>query len=129
MRISDWSSDVCSSDLVVGKGKGSAVLPIEILVVDNGPGVPEHILDHLFNPFITGRRDGTGLGLALVDKLVRDMSGFVQYSRDHEAGESTFRILLPMGTGWWRQRARSCWRSEGHTSDLTSLLRTHYAIF
>lgn len=85
--------------VVVGKGKGSAVLPIEILVVDNGPGVPEHILDHLFNPFITGRRDGTGLGLALVDKLVRDMSGFVQYSRDHEAGESTFRILLPMGIG------------------------------
>jgi two-component system nitrogen regulation sensor histidine kinase GlnL len=83
--------------MVVGKGKGSAVLPIEILVIDNGPGVPEHILDHLFNPFITGRRDGTGLGLALVDKLVRDMSGFVQYSRDGQAGESTFRILLPMG--------------------------------
>ena len=84
--------------VVIGDGKGSAALPIEILVVDNGPGVPEHILDHLFNPFITGKRDGQGLGLALVDKLVRDMNGFVQYSRDHEAGESTFRILLPMGT-------------------------------
>jgi two-component system, NtrC family, nitrogen regulation sensor histidine kinase GlnL len=84
--------------VVVGDGKGSAVLPIEILVIDNGPGVPDHILDHLFNPFITGKRDGQGLGLALVDKLVRDMNGFVQYSRDQEAGESTFRILLPMGT-------------------------------
>jgi two-component system, NtrC family, nitrogen regulation sensor histidine kinase GlnL len=83
--------------VVVGGGKGSAVLPIEILVIDNGPGVPEHILDHLFNPFITGKRDGQGLGLALVDKLVRDMNGFVQYARDPEAGESTFRILLPMG--------------------------------
>ena len=83
--------------VVIGEGKGSAVLPIEILVIDNGPGVPEHILDHLFNPFITGKRDGQGLGLALVDKLVRDMNGFVQYSRDQEAGESTFRILLPMG--------------------------------
>jgi two-component system, NtrC family, nitrogen regulation sensor histidine kinase GlnL len=83
--------------VVLGDGKGSAVLPIEILVIDNGPGVPEHILDHLFNPFITGKRDGQGLGLALVDKLVRDMNGFVQYSRDPEAGESTFRILLPMG--------------------------------
>lgn len=82
--------------VVMGGGKGSAVLPIEIVVIDNGPGVPEHILDHLFNPFITGKRDGQGLGLALVDKLVRDMSGFVQYSRDAEAGESTFRILLPM---------------------------------
>jgi two-component system nitrogen regulation sensor histidine kinase GlnL len=85
--------------VVVGGGKGSAVLPIEILVIDNGPGVPEHILDHLFNPFITGKRDGQGLGLALVDKLVRDMNGFVQYSRDAQAGESTFRILLPMGMG------------------------------
>lgn len=83
--------------MVVDGGKGSAALPIEILVIDNGPGVPEHILDHLFNPFITNKRDGQGLGLALVDKLVRDMSGFVQYSRDQEAGESTFRILLPMG--------------------------------
>ncbi|MEJ7935585.1 ATP-binding protein [Sphingobium sp. AN558] len=85
--------------VVVGGGKGSSVLPIEILVIDNGPGVPEHILDHLFNPFITGKRDGQGLGLALVDKLVRDMNGFVQYSRDQEAAESTFRILLPMGMG------------------------------
>lgn len=85
--------------VVLGDGKGSAVLPIEILVIDNGPGVPEHILDHLFNPFITGKRDGQGLGLALVDKLVRDMNGFVQYSRDPDAGESTFRILLPMGMG------------------------------
>ncbi|MBV2147301.1 two-component sensor histidine kinase [Sphingobium sp. AS12] len=85
--------------VMVGGGKGSAVLPIEIVVVDNGPGVPEHILDHLFNPFITGKRDGQGLGLALVDKLVRDMNGFVQYARDAEAGESTFRILLPMGMG------------------------------
>lgn len=85
--------------VMIGDGKGSVVLPIEILVIDNGPGVPEHILDHLFNPFITGKRDGQGLGLALVDKLVRDMNGFVQYSRDAEAGESTFRILLPMGMG------------------------------
>lgn len=83
--------------VVIDDGKGSAVLPIEILVVDNGPGVPEHILAHLFNPFITDKRDGQGLGLALVDKLVRDMNGFVQYSRNQEAGESTFRILLPMG--------------------------------
>ncbi|MCP1469713.1 two-component system nitrogen regulation sensor histidine kinase GlnL [Sphingobium sp. OAS761] len=83
--------------VMIGDGKGSAVLPIEILIVDNGPGVPDHILDHLFNPFITGKRDGQGLGLALVDKLVRDMNGFVQYSRDADAGESTFRVLLPMG--------------------------------
>ncbi|CAH0355374.1 nitrogen regulation protein NR(II) [soil metagenome] len=80
-------------------GKGNASLPIEILVIDNGPGVPEHIQEHLFNPFITGKRTGQGLGLALVDKLVRDMNGFVQFQRDEEAKETIFRILLPMGMG------------------------------
>jgi two-component system nitrogen regulation sensor histidine kinase GlnL len=85
--------------VMMGSGKGNAVLPIEILVIDNGPGVPDHIRDHLFNPFITGKRDGQGLGLALVDKLVRDMNGFVQHMRDNESGETIFRILLPMGMG------------------------------
>jgi two-component system nitrogen regulation sensor histidine kinase GlnL len=80
-------------------GQGNKVLPIEILVIDNGPGVPDHIHEHLFNPFITGKRDGQGLGLALVDKLVRDMNGFVQYARDEENGETVFRVLLPMGMG------------------------------
>ncbi len=85
--------------VMLGEGKGSAILPIEIMVIDNGPGVPPHIQDHLFNPFISGKRDGQGLGLALVDKLVRDMNGFVQYARDDEAKESIFRILLPMDSG------------------------------
>lgn len=79
--------------------KGNASLPIEILLIDNGPGVPEHIRDHLFNPFITGKRTGQGLGLALVDKLVRDMNGFVQFQRDEKAQETIFRVLLPMGLG------------------------------
>lgn len=83
--------------VMLGGDKGSAILPIEILVVDNGPGVPEAIREHLFNPFITSKRDGQGLGLALVDKLVRDMNGFVQYRRDEAARETAFRILLPMG--------------------------------
>lgn len=83
--------------VMLGGGKGSAILPIEILVIDNGPGVPEQIRDDLFNPFISSKRDGQGLGLALVDKLVRDMDGFVQYMREDAAGQSVFRILLPMG--------------------------------
>lgn len=80
-------------------GRRNASLPIEIKVADNGPGVPDHIRDHLFNPFITGRRDGQGLGLALVDKLVRDMNGVVQYERDADQARTIFRILLPMGLG------------------------------
>lgn len=82
--------------VMLGEGKGNAVLPIEILVIDNGPGVPANIRDDLFNPFISTKRDGQGLGLALVDKLVRDMNGFVQHSRDDTAKETIFRILLPM---------------------------------
>ena len=81
--------------VMLGEGKGNAILPIEIMVIDNGPGVPPQIQDHLFNPFVSSKRDGQGLGLALVDKLVRDMNGFVRYERD--GGESHFRILLPMG--------------------------------
>jgi len=83
--------------VMLGEGKGNAVLPIEITVKDNGPGVPPHIREHLFDPFISGKRDGQGLGLALVDKLVRDMNGFIQHERDEAAQETIFRILLPMG--------------------------------
>jgi two-component system nitrogen regulation sensor histidine kinase GlnL len=81
------------------EGRGNASLPIEIQICDNGPGVPEHIREHLFNPFISSKRDGQGLGLALVDKLVRDMNGLVQYSRDADNRRSIFRILLPMAMG------------------------------
>ncbi|MCW2338017.1 two-component system nitrogen regulation sensor histidine kinase GlnL [Sphingobium sp. B2D3A] len=79
------------------RGKGAAPLQIEIQVIDNGPGVPDNIRDVLFNPFISNKRSGQGLGLALVDKLVRDMNGLVQYERDKVAGRSIFRVLLPMG--------------------------------
>lgn len=84
---------------VLIEGRGNASLPIEIQISDNGPGVPDHIREHLFNPFISSKRDGQGLGLALVDKLVRDMNGLVQYSRDPDKKRSIFRILLPMAMG------------------------------
>lgn len=78
------------------RGNGTAPLQIEIQVIDNGPGVPESIRDVLFSPFISNKRGGQGLGLALVDKLVRDMNGLVQYERDKAGGRSIFRVLLPM---------------------------------
>ncbi len=81
------------------RGKGSAPLQIEIQVIDNGPGVPESIRDVLFNPFISNKRTGQGLGLALVDKLVRDMNGLVHYERDTAGGRSIFRVMLPMEAG------------------------------
>ena len=72
-------------------------LPIEICVVDNGPGAPPDIADHLFDPFVSGRPEGQGLGLALVDKLMRDMGGIVQYSREGAPERTVFRLLLPRG--------------------------------
>ena len=68
-------------------------LPIEIAVIDNGPGAPADIADHLFEPFVSGKPEGRGLGLALVDKLVGDMGGIVRYAR--AGGWTTFSVLLP----------------------------------
>lgn len=87
---------------VTRSGGGPPIsLPIEVQIMDNGPGVPDSIRDALFNPFITTKRTGQGLGLALVDKLMRDMGGLVQYDRQDggKPGEAwtIFRLLLPMG--------------------------------
>lgn len=76
-----------------GDGRGRLALPIEIAVSDNGPGVPDSIRDALFDPFVTTKREGRGLGLALVAKLTRDMGGAVQHSRD--AHWTHFRLHLP----------------------------------
>ena len=80
-----------------GPDKVSRPLPIELSVIDNGPGAPPDIADHLFDPFVTGKADGQGqgLGLALVDKLVRDMGGMVQYAREGAPARTIFRVFLP----------------------------------
>jgi two-component system, NtrC family, nitrogen regulation sensor histidine kinase GlnL len=72
-------------------------LPIEICVIDNGPGPPADIAEHLFDPFISGKPEGQGLGLALVDKLVRDMGGIIQFAREGTPPMTVFRIMLPRG--------------------------------
>ncbi|AQR73100.1 nitrogen regulation protein NR(II) [Sphingomonas sp. LM7] len=78
-----------------GAGRPRQPLPIEILVIDNGPGAPADIAEHLFEPFVSGKPEGKGLGLPLVEKLVRDMGGIVQYAREREPEVTLFRILLP----------------------------------
>ena len=78
-------------------GKASAGAPIEIRVEDNGPGVPESLRDHLFQPFVTTKANGTGLGLALVTKLVTSHGGLIDF--ESEPGRTVFRVLLPMATG------------------------------
>ncbi len=72
-------------------------VPLEICVDDNGPGVPETIAGNLFDPFITSRVGGSGLGLALVAKLVGDHGGVVEH--EAIAGGARFRVLLPAWEG------------------------------
>ena len=71
-------------------------LPIEVQVTDNGPGIDPVVADHIFEPFVTTKPHGQGLGLALVSKLVRDMNGRITHDRDEAAGLTHFRIHLPM---------------------------------
>ncbi len=74
----------------------SVKVPIEVTVTDNGPGVDPHLVDRMFEPFVTAKKGGQGLGLALVKKLVTDMEGRISYSRDDSAGLTHFRINLPV---------------------------------
>jgi two-component system nitrogen regulation sensor histidine kinase GlnL len=76
---------------------GRAVrLPVEITVSDNGAGIDPALRDHVFEPFVSSKQSGQGLGLALVRKLVRDMSGSISHERDARAGLTHFRLHLPL---------------------------------
>lgn len=76
-------------------GRPRVPLPIELSVIDTGPGAPADIAEHLFEPFVSGKAEGRGLGLPLVDKLVRDMGGIVSYAREGDPAQTVFRVLLP----------------------------------
>lgn len=69
-------------------------LPLEFCVRDNGPGIAEEILPQLFDPFVTTKPTGTGLGLALTSKIVGDHGGIVEC--ESQGSRTTFRILMPM---------------------------------
>ena len=79
-------------------GAKSVRLPIELRVSDNGPGVDPAMRDHIFEPFVTTKKSGQGLGLALVRKLVRDMNGRITHERDDAGGWTHFRMHLPLAS-------------------------------
>lgn len=74
-------------------------LPVEIRISDNGPGIPDEMAEDIFSPFVSTKKNGQGLGLALVQKLVRDMNGRIAHDRDEERGLTHFRIFLPLAPG------------------------------
>ncbi len=73
---------------------GRVHLPLMVTVRDNGPGIPEDMLAHLFEPFITSKRSGSGLGLALVAKIVGEHGGLME--AESRPGCTEFRIFLPV---------------------------------
>jgi two-component system nitrogen regulation sensor histidine kinase GlnL len=72
-------------------------LPLEFCVKDNGPGVPDDLMPHLFDPFVSTKPSGTGLGLALVAKIVGDHGGIIEC--ESQARRTNFRVLMPKFTG------------------------------
>ncbi|MBN7785734.1 PAS domain-containing protein [Ponticoccus gilvus] len=68
-------------------------LPLQIEIIDDGPGLPEDIKGDIFDPFVSGKENGTGLGLALVSKIISDHGGWI--SVDSVPGRTLFRISLP----------------------------------
>ena len=79
------------------KGRAERSLPIEIRVTDNGSGIPESLQDTIFQPFVTTKPTGQGLGLALVSKVAQAHGGLVEvHSRP---GKTTFSLLLPAPNG------------------------------
>jgi len=92
--------------LAVGRGGERVDLPLVVAVQDNGPGIPDDLQRHLFEPFVTTKPGGKGLGLALVAKVVGDHGGIVEL--DSQPGRTLFRMLLPM--------VRAASRSSGDPS-------------
>ncbi len=74
-------------------GPGRAV-PLQIEIIDDGPGVPAELGADIFEPFVSGRENGTGLGLALVSKIITDHEGWI--SVDSVPGRTVFRVSLPV---------------------------------
>ncbi len=78
-------------------GQKSESLPLEVTITDNGTGIPKNLIDDIFDPFVSSKAAGTGLGLSLVSKIIADHGGVVEC--DSRPGRTRFKVLLPI----WRE--------------------------
>ena len=69
-------------------------LAIRINVIDNGPGIPEELMESLFYPLVSGRATGTGLGLSIAQSIVQQHKGLIEC--DSQPGKTTFSIIIPL---------------------------------
>lgn len=79
---------------VRGRSGHGHALPLHVDIIDDGPGLPPEIAADVFDPFVSGRENGTGLGLALVSKIVADHAGWIGV--DSAPGHTVFRVSLPL---------------------------------
>lgn len=80
---------------VTGRSGQRIRLPIEVSIHDNGPGIADDLKDHLFDPFVSGKDGGTGLGLALVARYISEMGGTVTCD-NHPHGGAIFKVQLAL---------------------------------
>jgi len=79
-------------------GQGTRVhLPLRVSIIDNGSGIPDDIKSYLFDPFVTSKPQGSGLGLALVAKIIDDHGGVIECESREK--RTTFKVMLPMYVG------------------------------
>jgi two-component system nitrogen regulation sensor histidine kinase GlnL len=83
--------------VAVQGSSGRIQLPLIVMVQDNGPGIPEDLWPYLFDPFVTTKPKGSGLGLALVAKIISDHGGVIEF--ESARARTVFRIMLPIVTG------------------------------
>jgi two-component system nitrogen regulation sensor histidine kinase GlnL len=81
---------------LVRPGGSTESLPLQITISDNGPGIPESLIRDVFEPFVSSKVNGTGLGLSLVSKVISDHGGVVDC--ESRPGRTRFRVRLPV----WR---------------------------
>ena len=80
--------------MTVGGSDSRVHLPLVVTVADNGDGIPEDIRPHLFDPFVSTKHNGSGLGLALVAKVIGDHGGVIEF--DSQPRRTVFRVYLPV---------------------------------